>query len=88
MKRITHTIIQAIIYPLCFTLLALFCLWLYRANKPNIDANSAEYHRINEAIKKARKVEREVFCEEYRKIVLPQNAPFAYKNCFDEPSNN
>lgn len=43
---------------------------------------SREYNRrVTEANEHARKAQREVFCEEYRKFGTVENTPPAYKDC-------
>lgn len=67
-------------------ILFIFGLIIYAFIDPtgSVKMGQAELKAVDSAYQKAEMIKREVFCEEYRKIVINKDkAPYAYKHCFN-----
>jgi len=58
-------------------------IWFTFFPTEDMKKNQAQQQEINRIEAVARKAKDDKFCEEYKKITEPQNAPYAYKHCWE-----
>lgn len=68
-------------------LIGLLCYSLFTESGKAEIRREREYQReMDMALKKSKTVQRQVFCEEYRKFGNKGNTPYAYKDCLEKES--